>query len=73
MMKIFNATIIIFLFHLPLLAQTVRSGQIVEAGTLKPLISASVFISNSSYGTTTDNLGNFRLELYPIENYPDCL
>jgi len=65
MMKIFNATIIIFLFHLPLLAQTVCSGQIVEAGTLKPLISASVFISNSSYGTTTDNLGNFRLGKVP--------
>lgn len=50
-------------------AQTFCKGMVVEAGTLKPIVAASVFISNSSVGTVTDEGGNFILTKLPASNF----
>lgn len=50
-------------------AQTVLKGNVVEAGTVKPVAAASVFISNSSTGTVTGETGNFVLGKLPAGKF----
>lgn len=45
------------------------SGSVTSAATKSPLQGASVFISNSSKGTSTDSLGNFSLKGLENGNY----
>jgi hypothetical protein len=45
------------------------SGSVTNAATKSPLQGASVFISNSSKGTSTDSLGNFSLKGLENGNY----
>jgi hypothetical protein len=63
-MRIFF-TVLICVFYSSLFAQgsfTV-TGKIVDKATQAPLQAASVFAQNTTFGTTTDAAGNFRLKL----------
>ena len=51
------------------MAQATCSGKVVETGTAKPVVSASVFIGNSSTGTVTDEGGNFILRKVPAGKF----
>ena len=51
------------------IAQMVLKGNVVEAGTVKPVAAASVFISNSSTGTVTGEAGNFALGKLPAGKF----
>ena len=56
----------------PALAQLLLSGQVRDAGTRQPLAYASVFLANTTYGTTTDSTGHFTLAGLPAGHY-DCM
>jgi hypothetical protein len=45
------------------------SGQVREARTQRPLAFASVFLANTTYGTTTDSTGHFVLAGLPGGHY----
>lgn len=45
------------------------SGRVVSSETGKPVAGASVFISNTSKGTITDEKGNFVLYNIPVGRY----
>ncbi|GAB3652045.1 carboxypeptidase-like regulatory domain-containing protein [Hymenobacter agri] len=45
------------------------SGQVRDALTLRPLPFASVFLANTTYGTTTDSVGHFTLANVPGGQY----
>jgi hypothetical protein len=66
-----NIFCILFFFFFPaaVMAQVTCSGRVVEAGTTKPIVSASVFIGSSSAGTTTDEAGNFILRKVPAGKF----
>lgn len=44
-------------------AQTKIKGTVYDDSTHKPVEGASVFLSNTSFGTVTDNKGNFKLDV----------
>lgn len=46
-----------------LYAQRMISGKIIELGSKKGLASANVFLANTSMGTTTNSIGEFKLEV----------
>lgn len=50
-------------------AQQMISGKVVSQETGKPVAGASVFISNTSKGTITDDKGNFVLYNIPVGRY----
>lgn len=54
--------------QLPVSSLTV-SGVVRDARTQRPLGAASVFLANSTYGTTTDSLGRFTLVNVPAGQY----
>jgi hypothetical protein len=66
-----NIFCILFFFFFPaaVMAQVTCSGRVVEAGTTKPIVSASVFIGSSSAGTTTDEAGNYILRKVPAGKF----
>jgi len=64
-MKTIFYAFIYFLFPAIVFAQSNFSGKVVEAGSARPIIAASVFIGNSSAGTSTDESGNFILSKVP--------
>lgn len=68
-MKIIFCAVVVLFFPVAVLAQLVCSGKVVEAGTAKPIVSASVFIGNSSAGTMTDEGGNFLLRKLPTGKF----
>jgi CarboxypepD_reg-like domain len=51
------------------IAQISITGSVVETGTAKPVAAASVFVSNSSSGTSTDVYGNFILKKPPAGKF----
>ena len=53
-----------FLLWLPcaVYAQFSISGRVINATDTRPVVSASVFLSNASVGSTTNNNGNFILK-----------
>jgi hypothetical protein len=53
----------------PAQAQLRLSGQVRDARTQKPLAYASVFLANTTYGTTTDSTGSFVLTSVPAGQY----
>ncbi|MEP6747381.1 MAG: carboxypeptidase-like regulatory domain-containing protein [Bacteroidota bacterium] len=53
------------LFYIVVIAQAAVSGKVVEANTLRPVAAASVFVNNSSAGTSTGNNGTFILTKLP--------
>jgi len=62
--------IIIFLFRLnPVSAQQFIRGKVVAADNNKPLAGVSIFISNTSKGTVTDEKGEFTLYNIPSGKY----
>ncbi|WP_158022790.1 carboxypeptidase-like regulatory domain-containing protein [Hymenobacter coccineus] len=54
---------------LPARAQLVLDGQVRDARTQRPLAYASVFLANTTYGTTTDSTGRFALASVPGGHY----
>jgi hypothetical protein len=48
---------------LPVLAQKTIKGAVLDAETNKPIPGASVFLSNTSIGTTADGAGRFELSI----------
>jgi CarboxypepD_reg-like domain len=52
-------------FSTSIIAQQTIKGRVVSAATGAPIPGSSVFISNSSKGTTTDNSGQFELSNVP--------
>lgn len=61
--------VIAFLGCQPTLAQVRVEGQVRDARTQKPLAYASVFLANTTYGTTTDSTGHFLLAGVPSGPY----
>nr|WP_262907705.1 carboxypeptidase-like regulatory domain-containing protein [Hymenobacter sp. BT770] len=55
--------------QLPAQAQVKLDGQVRDARTQKPLAYASVFLANTTYGTTTDSTGHFQLAGLPGGRY----
>ena len=53
----------------PAQAQHKLDGQVRDARTQKPLAYASVFLANTTYGTTTDSTGHFILANIPSGQY----
>jgi hypothetical protein len=53
----------------PAQAQLRLTGQVRDAHTQKPLAYASVFLANTTYGTTTDSTGSFVLASVPAGQY----
>jgi hypothetical protein len=53
----------------PAQAQLRIEGQVRDARTQKPLAYASVFLANTTYGTTTDSTGHFTLARVPNGQY----
>lgn len=53
----------------PAQAQLRINGQVRDARTQKPLAFASVFLANTTYGTTTDSTGHFVLAGVPSGQY----
>jgi hypothetical protein len=64
--QILTISIIVFSFN-SLLAQTGKIvGRIIDSKTFKPLPLVNIFINKTTYGTITDNLGNFELRNIPF-------
>jgi hypothetical protein len=63
----FKAASILFLSFLPFLspAQRTIKGKVVNAETGVPVPGSSVFVTNTSKGTTSDNTGHFELNDVP--------
>lgn len=55
--------VVLLLSSFQLLAQSVISGQVVDAETREPLVGASVFAQNTTRGVITDKEGRYRLGL----------
>ncbi|BAV07639.1 CarboxypepD_reg-like domain-containing protein [Filimonas lacunae] len=62
-MRIALLTTLLLCRQLPAFSQVVYQGKITDLETHKPLEGASVFLSNTSYGTLTDVNGNFLLKV----------
>jgi len=65
-MRYFFHTCVLLLFCIPVLAQQNIQGVVVNASTGIPIPGASVFISNTSKGATTNANGEFLLTNVPI-------
>jgi CarboxypepD_reg-like domain len=63
-MKVFFTAVVCF-FYSAIFAQGTftLSGRVIDKTTQAPLQAASVFAQNTTFGTTTDAEGNFRLKL----------
>lgn len=59
----------ILLLHLPAWSQIRLDGQVRDARTQQPLAFATVFLANTTYGTTTDSTGHFALAGMPAGQY----
>lgn len=68
-MKNIFCSVFFFFFSSAVMAQATCSGRVVEAGTTKPIVSASVFIGSSSAGTITDEGGDFILRKLPTGKF----
>ncbi|MET0394175.1 MAG: carboxypeptidase-like regulatory domain-containing protein, partial [Chitinophagaceae bacterium] len=64
-MKKLSILILLLLAGAASRSQQTISGRVVSAATGEPLTGASVFISNTSVGTTTDHSGFFILQHVP--------
>jgi hypothetical protein len=54
---------------LPAQAQLTLTGQVRDARTQEPLPFASVFLANTTHGTTTDSTGHFKLSGFGAGQY----
>jgi len=59
----------LFFSAFPASAQGLISGKVVSAETGKPIAGVSIFISNTSRGTVTDDKGEFFLSNLPAGKY----
>ena len=59
----FHLIYLLLLIPLALTGQRYISGQIIDAEDNQPLPYTTVFISNTTLGTSTDNEGNYRLQI----------
>lgn len=62
-MKYFLCVFLLFLLSFSLSAQRYISGCVTNADGGEPIPGVSVFIANTTVGTSTDNEGNYRLKL----------
>jgi hypothetical protein len=62
-------TLIFFHCCVTLCAQTSLKGKVVTSDTHKPVVSANVFLSNTSIGTVTDENGEFSITHFPAGRY----
>lgn len=62
-------TLAILLLHQPAQSQIRLDGQVRDARTQQPLAFATVFLANTTYGTTTDSTGYFALAGMPAGQY----
>jgi hypothetical protein len=60
----------IFFYVLPvfIIAQKL-TGKVIEANTQKPIVAASIYLSNTSIGCISNNNGEFVMEKIPIGKY----
>src|SRR5205809_280605 len=66
---IISEFVIAFLFFcVPVWSQVLR-GKVIDKTTEKPLENASIFISNSSIGTTTSSTGEFTISKFPSDQF----
>ncbi|TPG67003.1 carboxypeptidase-like regulatory domain-containing protein [Hymenobacter nivis] len=71
-MRLFTVALLLLaaaLGALPARAQLVLDGQVRDARTQRPLAYASVFLANTTFGTTTDSTGRFALAGVPGGHY----
>jgi len=54
-----------FILFQPIYSQSILLGKVINAETKEPLVSASVFLSNTSIGVTTSKNGTFKLSNIP--------
>lgn len=66
---IFIILFLTILFTVPALAQTYK-GKVIEKGSKKPVIYASVFLEGSTIGTITDSTGHFVLDTHEHSSLP---
>jgi hypothetical protein len=69
MMKLILTTLTFFFFCATMFAQTFLKGKVVTSDTRKPVVSANVFLSNTSVGTITDENGEFIITHFPDGRY----
>ena len=50
-------------------AQIPLKGKVISADTRQPIISANVYLSNTSVGAVTDAQGEFTLQRFPVGRY----
>ena len=62
-------TLAILLLHQPAQSQIRLDGQVRDARTQHPLAFATVFLANTTFGTTTDSTGHFALAGMPAGQY----
>lgn len=68
--KIFIISLITFIFSVNCFAQNGSlRGNATDMVTLQPLIGANIILTGTSYGMSTDNDGNYRLENIPVGVY----
>jgi hypothetical protein len=68
-MKWIFTTLTFFLSCVTLFAQSSLKGKVVTSDTHKPVVSANVFLSNTSIGTVTDENGEFSITHFPDGRY----
>jgi hypothetical protein len=68
-MKQYCCIIVYLLSYTLALSQQMVSGRVVDAGTGSPLPSVSVYLNNTSMGTTTNENGEFHLDHIPPAKY----
>ncbi len=66
--KLFGLFLSILLFAHNVFAQSLQ-GKVVMATTQQPVISASVFLSNTSIGTVTNDKGEFTIAHFPAGRF----
>lgn len=68
MYKRFYYIICLLLFSLISFSQTTLTGKVISEDTNMPVASASIYFNNTSFGTTTNELGEFSLALPNLAN-----
>jgi len=68
-MKYFLSVIITVFSFLNILAQNILKGKVTDMATGKGLVAVSVYITNSTTGTTTDAEGNFNLSGFTTKQF----
>ena len=61
--------IIILLFLSNVILSAIITGQVYDNQNGAPLIGASVYLEDTSYGSTTDGFGQYVIPNVPIGNY----